>query len=64
VTIEYTAGTAYHLPIALALEFFRILTRCGVSLETSHRGKYSPDQIPRRYRILKRNVFCNFIQVR
>jgi hypothetical protein len=64
VTIEYTAGTAYHLPIALALKFIRIFAGCGVSLEASYSGKYSLDQIPRRYRILKRDVFCNFIQVR
>jgi hypothetical protein len=64
VTVEYAAGTTYHLSIAHAFKFFRNFARCRVPLEAFHDGKHLPNQITRRYRIFKRDVLCNFIQVR
>jgi hypothetical protein len=61
LTIEYTAGTAYHLSIAPAFKFLRNFARSRVPLKAFHGGKYSSNQITRRYGIFKRDVFCNFI---
>lgn len=61
VTIEYAAGTTYHLAIAAAFKFWWNFARSWMPFKAFDGGEHSLYQRTRRCRIFKRDVFCNFI---
>lgn len=61
VTIKYATGATYHLAIAAAFKFCWDFARGWMSLKAFDGGEHSLYQRASRWRVFKRDVFCNFI---